>query len=197
MIWLVLIAGFLLGALTYRIRGGLFNIGHPWGRLIFVVPLSLVLVLPLVSMSALTFVGILVATLISVYWISVLGHGTYMDLGRNPNGYLDNPEVPISWLIGNEKQGWDRARRFRHNFFGLFIKGLALGIVTVPPLIFLSSNLTYLAFGLAAATMPLCYLVAWLIPSTIKNFEQGPPLGEALYGGALGATAVLPLLYTL
>ena len=196
MIWLIPIAGFILGALTYRIRGGLFDLGHPWGRLSFVIPLSLVLVLPLLSMSVMTFVGMLVATLVAVYFITVMGHGTYMDLGRNPNGYLDDPEVPISWLIGNEKQGWNARQRLHHNLLGLLIKGLALGIAVGAPLIVLSGNLAYLAFVVAAASMPLCYLAAWAIPSRIENFEQGPPLGEVLYGGVLGATAVLPLLFS-
>lgn len=195
-IWLALIAGALIGGLAYRIRGGLFNTGHPWGRLAFAVPLSVVLVLPLVSMGLLTFVGMLAAALVAVYFINVLGHGTYMDLGRNPNGYLDDPEVPISWLIGNEKQGWSRAKRFQHNFLGLLIKGVALGIVVGGPLIFLSGDLMYMTFILGAASMPVCYLAAWNIPSTIKNFEQGPALGEALYGGTLGVCAVSPLLFS-
>jgi len=189
MTWLI--PAFLLGALTYRIRGGLFNISHPWGRLSFAILLSVGLVLPLVSLGWLAFAGTLVATLVTVYFINNLGHGTYMDLGRNPNGHLDDPEVPISYLIGPEKQGWNQAQRFRHNFLGLLIKGVALGIVVGGPLVFLSGDPTYLAFTLGAASMPVCYWVGWAIPSRITNFEQGPPLGELFYGGVLGATAAL------
>jgi hypothetical protein len=191
---LVILGGFLLGALTYRIRGGLFNTGHPWGRLSFAIPLSVALVLPLGSLGWLAFAGALVATLVAVYFINNLGHGTYMDLGRNPNGHLDDPEVPISYLIGPEKRVWDRRQRFRHNFLGLLIKGAALGILVGAPLAFLSGDPSYLAFVVTGASMPVCYLVAWNIPLRIEAFEQGPPLGEAIYGGVLGATAVLPLV---
>ena len=194
MIWLTLAAGFLLGALAYRIRGGLFDLGHPWGRLIFAVPLSVVLVLPLFSMGWLTLCAMLVVTLIAVYWITILGHGTYMDLGRNPEGHLDEPERPIYYLVGNEKPLWNPRQRLYHNFCGLLIKGVALGVLTAVPLIALSTDFTYLAFMAASASMPLCYLAAWNIPSTVKNFEQGPPLGEALYGAVIGASASVLIL---
>ena len=194
MIWLTLAAGFLLGALAYRIRGGLFDLGHPWGRLLFAVPLSVVLVLPLFSMGWLTLCAMLVVTLIAVYWITILGHGTYMDLGRNPEGHLDEPERPISWLIGDEKPEWDARQRFCHNFCGLLLKGAMLGTFVAVPLAIVARDPSYIAFMVAAASMPLCYLAAWNIPSRIKNFEQGPALGEALYGGVLGAAATLPVI---
>ena len=37
--------------------------------------------------------------------------------------------------------------------------------------------------GLAIAP---CYALGWKIPSKIKGFEQGTPLGEVLFGGAIG-----------
>ena len=157
------------------------------------MPLSVVLVLPLVSLGWLAFAGALVATLIAVYFISVMGHGTYMDLGRNPQGHLDEPERPISWLLGPEKQGWSARQRLHHNFCGLLLKGAMLGTFVAVPLVIVARDPAYIVFMFSAASMPLCYLVAWNIPSRIKNFEQGPALAEALYGGVLGAAAALPV----
>ena len=117
-----------------------------------------------------------------------------LDQGRNPEGHLDEPERPIYYLVGNEKPLWNPRQRLYHNFCGLLIKGVALGVLTAVPLIALSTDFTYLAFMAASASMPLCYLAAWNIPSTVKNFEQGPPLGEALYGAVIGASASVLIL---
>jgi hypothetical protein len=180
--------------LTYRIRGGLFAMNGLLARLLFAVPIAAALTAPLYVGVWQSAIGATIYALLAVYFINNLGHGTYMDLGRNPNGHLDDPERPISWLIGNEKPEWDRRRRFAHNFSGLLIKGVLLGVLTTVPFIALSGDLAYLAFMLAAASMPLCYLAAWSIPSTTKDFEQGPPLGELLYGAVLGAAASVPLM---
>lgn len=194
MIWLTLAAGFLLGALTYRIRGGLFAMNGLLARLLFAVPIAAALTAPLYVGVWQSAIGATIYALLAVYFITNLGHGTYMDLGRNPQGHLDDPERPISWLIGNEKPEWDRRRRFAHNFWGLLVKGAILGTLVAVPLNVLTRDISYLPFLLAAGSMPLCYLIAWNCPSKIKDLEQGPPLAEALYGGVLGAAASVPIL---
>lgn len=45
--------------------------------------------------------------------------------------------------------------------------------------------------GLVGLLCPLCYLIGWSIPSRVKNFQQGPELGEAIFGALVGATFAL------
>ena len=69
-----------------------------------------------------------------------------------------------------------------------------LGTFVAVPLAIVSHDPAYIVFMVGAALMPVCYLIGWAIPSRIKDFEQGPPLGELLYGGVLGAAAAVPIL---
>ena len=44
---------------------------------------------------------------------------------------------------------------------------------------------------LAGTLCPLAYTIGWAIPSKVKGLNQGPELGEFIFGGLIGAAMVL------
>lgn len=153
---LVLLA-ILLGGLTNRIRGGLFGdrirkvlpfYGSTLGRLVYATPYGLL-------------TGVLVSWWLAIpvilaAWLGVVtGWGTFMDMGKNPDGHTDDKEPPITTILGLESPDWDFKERLVHNFLGITLRG---GLVSLPMGLILWSP--FMAAGLLMGPI---YLVSSLV----------------------------------
>lgn len=187
-----------LGALLYRMRGGL---GGDWikahvysgwgatcGRLLWITPTA-----SLLSVGApwWVFLG-----LFPLLWIGVaLGWGSYMDLGRNAYGYSDAPELPLDPLLqvlfGRPEPAWTARKRWLRDFVGMTLRG---GIETMPAGVLLMYCGASPVFALAGFSKGVIYEIGWRLPSRTVGLETGVPLAELMFGATLWTIAVLMLL---
>ncbi|MDZ7789741.1 MAG: hypothetical protein U5L08_04455 [Xanthomonadales bacterium] len=91
---LTILAAAAVGAFLHRLRGGGFKPAIPR----FGLGRSLWLAAPLVGVAAWPFVGVLPAVYLALLYLlgSVSGWGSYFDLSRKRDGWVDDPEVP--WI---------------------------------------------------------------------------------------------------
>lgn len=109
----------LLGGLTNRIRGGLFNLPLTFGRIIHSVPFGVVMGALLNGWLS----GVLAA--IGLFLGLLNGWGSFMDMGRNTIQYnKDNP--PICWIVGKEDNTKPFYKRWRRDFIGMSLRGVWL-----------------------------------------------------------------------
>ena len=163
----------LLGALLNRIRGG-FLLDLPKAARLGLLGLACALFVetPLDPGWADSALRLLAGVLFGAMW--VFGWGSYMDLGRNPRGYLDDVEC-LDWLVGREEEGGGFVNRWIRDAAGMTLRGM---MITVPAgIVTLNGDLFFSGVGMA-----LCYELAHHVPSKIKGLNQGPELGEALFG---------------
>lgn len=109
--------------------------------------------------------------------------GPFMDLGRMSYDGVHWADSAIDWL----RDG--RPRAYWREFLGLTLMGI---LITLPAgaLLLVATWPDPSFYGLAGLLMAPLYELAWRSPLKSPN-GGGPPLGELLFGFALGAAAVL------
>jgi hypothetical protein len=91
--------------------------------------------------------------------------------------------TPIGWFASLAL--WHDHGRAWRNFAFMTLRGL---IFVAPACLALWwFGLPWLVLAIAGASCGIVYAIAWLIPSRVNQLEQGPALGEALFGAVLGA----------
>lgn len=175
--WLLLPVLFAAGGFANRMRGGYPNLhSTSLGRLAFALAFGVVAFLRYPEGY-----GFIASTVVAVYVGSIMGWSTYMDLGRNPNGYLDRGNI-IDDIVGKEIKGATFFARWCRDFLGLTIRGFGLSLlIGIVPWIW-GIDSTFIFAGLS---MGLCYEMGFRLPSRRKNFQTGPELGEFIFGGYL------------
>jgi hypothetical protein len=179
MVWICLLL-FIIGAFTNRIRGGLFGdsirkflpfYGTTLGRVVFSLPYVCVGALadPWLALSGL-------AMFISV----IHGWGTFMDLGRNPDGWKDAHEGLLTEIFGYEKPEWTYRQRFWHNFSGLCFRGLMLTFLTSILLLFFCGIPEFLIFFASGILFGPLYWFSYKIEDEFGPIDGTP---EYLWGG--------------
>lgn len=87
---------------------------------------------------------------------------------------------------------WFTDDRFCKTFSGFLLMTARGPAFTIPGTAVLWwFGLPWLPFGLSGLALGACYLLAAVIPSKIHDLEQGPALGEALFGAAVGAALAI------
>lgn len=112
--WMLIALSIIIGAITYRIRGGwrpfgIIPSGTTWGRLVFVLTFcSLALFVTLEWWRLLGFA-------LTVFGTIVLGHGAMLDNGRNTTNkprHATDGEIPSMWLLGKMQYRWSFMKRW-------------------------------------------------------------------------------------
>lgn len=174
-----------LGALLYRIRGGLtpkltFD-RTGVGRAYCAIGLALPALLIAHPINVLLFA-------VSLFGALTLGHGAYTDLNRYKDGHNDEPDS-WDWLLGPQKKEHSATRNYIREATALVLDGTTHGIAFLAignPYGLLLGIGKYLAFETG-------HQIHERFPNLKfpKGIQPAHEVGEALFGAMLGLVVAL------
>ena len=178
----------LLGALTYRIRGGFLpqvtfgKLGI--GRAIFALTIT--------AMLATTHYmnPWLALTAMSLFGAVTLGHGRYTDLARHAPGWKDESDS-WDWLVGREKEGDSFTKTWLREAAALLADGLChvIPFLLIGPwyvALLFPAKLIAFEFGQQSKK----FINFSKMPAGLQNSHE---IGESLFGAFLGIAAYISL----
>lgn len=144
-----------MGAIVYRIRGGLEpNLPRPFDQLVFALGYGVVVYKASPKRyKPYTFVSIVILSMLAL----ATGHGQYMDLAHVDK--ITKPET-LDFIV-NAVFGPDNFNNYWRDFFGLVVTGVFASLPAGVGLLIFKQWLPGVIIGLSGALKAVAYAIGW------------------------------------